>query len=222
MQPLALGSNPPSRPPAVCPDRVRDKTEKRHEREQSKSDIERRTYQHHHPRRLPHRDAQSSAEQRARNRDPRHANARRLLANSPGAAGRGTAARERPPPAAARVAHPTHRQASLHRLELFGVAVTVPFMAILNAGAGFVLLMAIDAAQRVSVESRGKIVVDGRFDQAVENIEAVRTRQLRDDVQAHGAADLVPARPATPGIKAMARTGPVPMMFGLCRQHSGR
>jgi hypothetical protein len=115
----------------------------------------------------------------------------------------------------------TGRQASTD-WSFFGVAVTVLFMAILNAGAGFVLLMAIDAAQRVSVESRGKIVVDGRFDQAVENIEAVRTRQLRDDVQAHGAADLVPARPATPGIKAMARTGPVPMMFGLCRQHSGR
>jgi membrane protease YdiL (CAAX protease family) len=128
-----------------------------------------------------------------------------------------------------------------------GVAVTVLFMAILNAGAGFVLLMSVDAAQRVSVEFRGKIVVDGRFYQAVENMEAARAGQprtdaesenlpyhseagniarryggsatvieqrLRDDVQAHGAADLVPARRATPGMKALASTGPVPLLFG--------
>jgi membrane protease YdiL (CAAX protease family) len=129
-------------------------------------------------------------------------------------------------------------------------------MAILNVGAGFVLLRAVDAAQRVGVEFRGKIVVDGRFYEAVENMEAVRARRLSDggartatpagaendnllyhreasniarryggsatvieqrlrhDVQAHGSADLTPARLATPGMKALASTGPVPMMFG--------
>lgn len=149
----------------------------------------------------------------------------------------------------------TGKQASTD-WNFFGVAAAVPFMAILNACAGFVLLMAIDAAQRVSAEYGGKIVVDGRFYQAVENMEAVRAQRpreggprpaapadaqnenlpyhseanniarryggsatvieqrLRHDVQAHGATDLVPARRATPGIKALARTGPVPIMFG--------
>ncbi len=153
------------------------------------------------------------------------------------------------------LAQRTGRQASTD-WSFFGTAVTVLFMAILNAGAGFVLIMAVDAAQRVDVEFRGKIVVGGRFYQAVENMEAVDARRpseggprpaaptgaenenvpyhseasniarryggsatvieqrLRHDVQAHGAADLVPARSATPGMKALASTGPVPMMFG--------
>lgn len=152
------------------------------------------------------------------------------------------------------LAQRTGKQASTD-WSFFGIAVTVLFMAILNAGAGFVLLMAVDAAQRVGVESHGKIVVDGQFYLSVENMQAVRARRLRegepnpaptsaenenlpyhreagdlarryggsatvieqrlrDHVQAHGAADLVPARRATPGMKALARTGPVPMMFG--------
>jgi hypothetical protein len=73
----------------------------------------------------------------------------------------------------------------------FGVAITVLFMAVLNTGAGFVLVLAVGAGQRVDIEQR-----------------------LRQDVQAHGAAELVPVRRAPPGMKALARTGPVPMMFG--------
>jgi membrane protease YdiL (CAAX protease family) len=151
------------------------------------------------------------------------------------------------------LAQRTGKQASTD-WSFFGVAITVLFMAILNVGAGIVLIMAVDAAQRVGVESRGKIIVDGRFYRAVENMDAVRTRRLRTrgpnpaapvdaedlpyqseasniarrsggsaavieqrlrhEVQAHGAADLVPAQGATPGMKELASTGPVPMMFG--------
>ncbi len=137
----------------------------------------------------------------------------------------------------------------------FGIAMTALFMVILHGGAGFVLLQAVYAAQRVDTELGGKIVVDGRFYQAVEKREAVRAgrqpgggpegpsepaeyeglpyhreainlarryggsataieQRLREHVQAHGTADLVPARLATPDMTALAATDLTPIMFG--------
>ena len=120
----------------------------------------------------------------------------------------------------------------------FGTAMTVFFMTAVHVGAAFILLMAVDAAQSVATEVRGKIVVDGSFYQAVRSSEAGRApsppyhseavnlarrnggsssvieQQLRDAVQKHGSADLVPTRRAAPGVKALALTGPVPMMVG--------
>jgi hypothetical protein len=132
-----------------------------------------------------------------------------------------------------------------------GVAMTVLFMAVANSGAGLVLLSAVDAAQRLTIELHGEIVVDGWFYNQVQiwqyahirqqrfpgrlgsrpteplyHIEAqdiVRRlggtstmieQQLHDAVQAHGVGALVPSRRATPGLRALARTGRVPVMFG--------
>jgi membrane protease YdiL (CAAX protease family) len=115
-----------------------------------------------------------------------------------------------------------------------GTAFSVLFMAVIHVGAGFVLLITVDAAQQVKFELNGKIVVDGSFYQAVRHNEAnlpyhreasnlshryggsssVIEQQLRNAVQMHGDADLVPLRRATPGMKALALTGPVPWMWG--------
>ena len=107
-------------------------------------------------------------------------------------------------------------------------------MAAIHVGAGIVLIMTIDAAQQLNLELRGKIVVDGYFYQAVRNNKgsppyhreaanlarrnggssSAIEQQLRNAVQVHGDADLVPVRRAAPGMRALALSGPVPLMVG--------
>jgi hypothetical protein len=125
----------------------------------------------------------------------------------------------------------------------FGVAISALFMALLNGGAGAVLLMAVDAGERLNTELRGKIVVDGWFYQSVLNAERQHMdtsrpgvlhygreagsiarrdggsatsieQRLRNDVESRGATDLVPANRAAPGMKAIARTGRLPDLCG--------
>ena len=147
------------------------------------------------------------------------------------------------------LAQRTGKQSSTD-VSVFGFAITVLFMAFINAGAGYVLVTAVDAAQRLSVEMNGKIVVDSWFyNQAAgwQDVEAWHLHDpgrirppaepqyhreagtlarlaggsredieqgLRDAVRLHGVNDLVPYPAAAHGLKVLARTGPVPMMFG--------
>jgi membrane protease YdiL (CAAX protease family) len=125
----------------------------------------------------------------------------------------------------------------------FGVAISALFMAVLNGGAGFVLLMAVDAGERLNTELQGKIVVDGWFYQSVVNADKQHTdtsqpgvlrygreaaniahrdggsassieQRLRSAVESHGPADLVPTNRAQPGMQEMARTGRLPDVCG--------
>jgi membrane protease YdiL (CAAX protease family) len=125
----------------------------------------------------------------------------------------------------------------------FGVAITALFMALLNGGAGAVLLMAVDAGERLNTELQGKIVVDGWFYQSVLNADRQHTdvsrpgvlrygreaaniarreggsaasieQRLRNDVASRGAADLVPTNRAELGMEGIGRTGRLPDVCG--------
>jgi membrane protease YdiL (CAAX protease family) len=125
----------------------------------------------------------------------------------------------------------------------FGVAISALFMAVLNGGAGFVLLMAVDAGERLNTELQGKIVVDGWFYQSVLNADRQHAdtsrpgflhygreaaniarreggsvssieQRLRNDVAARGSADLVPTQRAEPGIAGMTHAGRLPDVCG--------
>ena len=130
----------------------------------------------------------------------------------------------------------------------FGFAFFVLFMFVLNGMAAFVLLSAVEAAQRFEVEKQGKIVVSSGFFRSVSGPEGglndsedsylersnlpdyaeeakrisekyggskpAIEQKLRDVVQSGGTVNLVSAGSASPGLRGLAQTGPLPAMLG--------
>lgn len=118
------------------------------------------------------------------------------------------------------------------------------FMAILNGGAAFAVIMMVDAGERLEAERQGRIVVSSAFLDQVHDMtkfdsrkadlylgplyhgeaeqiaeryggnEAAIERELRDEVRDHEGRNFVTKAQASPGIEALPRAGRLAAMLG--------